>query len=132
MIKITKNIPKILTEDHNKMLLRKVSLQEVEDVVMGMSNGKALGPDGFTIDFYKACWPIIKLDVHNLVEESRIQKSVLQALNSTFLTLIPKGISKDSPEKFRPIALCNAIYKIVSKILAKRIKIILPLLISHQ
>lgn len=33
--KITKNIPKILTKDHNKMLLRKVSLQEVEDVVMG-------------------------------------------------------------------------------------------------
>lgn len=33
------------------MLLRKVSLQEVEDVVMGMPNGKARGPDGFSIDF---------------------------------------------------------------------------------
>jgi len=68
--KINKNIPKILTEDHNKMIQRKVSLKEVEDVVMGMPNDKALGPDGFTIDFYKACWPILKLEVHTLLEES--------------------------------------------------------------
>ena len=53
--KITKNIPKILTEDHNKMLIRKVSLQEVEDMIMGMHNGKSPGLNGFTIDFYKAC-----------------------------------------------------------------------------
>ena len=67
--KITKHIPKILTEDHNKILLRKFSLQEVEDVVMGIPNGKELGLDGFTIDFYKAWWPIINLEVHALVEE---------------------------------------------------------------
>jgi len=56
--KITNHIPKILIEENNKMLLRKVSLQEVEEVVMGMPNGKASGPDDFTIDFYKACWSI--------------------------------------------------------------------------
>jgi len=99
---------------------------------MGMPNAKVIGPDGFTIDFYKACWSIIKLDVHNLMEESRIQKSILQALNSTFLTLIPKGIFADSPDEFRPITLCNFIYKIISKILDNRIKGILPLLTSHK
>lgn len=52
---MTKKIPKILTEDHNKLLLMIVSLQEVEDVVMGMPNRKAPRPYGFTIDFYKAC-----------------------------------------------------------------------------
>jgi len=115
------------------MLLRKVSMQEVEEVVTTMSNGKALGLDGFTIDFYKACWPLLKNEVHALVEESRIQKSILKALNSTFLTLIPKDEGADSPDKFRPISLCNVINKIISKVLANRTKTIFPLLVSqHQ
>jgi len=104
----------------------------VEYVVMGMPNGKELDPYGFTIDFYKSCWPIINFEVHALVEESRIQKFALKALNSTFLTLIPKGSSVDSSNKFRLIALCNDIYKIISKVLSNQIKVILPLLISHQ
>ena len=116
--KNTKNIPKILMEDHNKMLLSKVSIQEVEDVVMGMPNGKAPGLDGFTIGCYKSCCPIINLEVHALVEESKIQKFVLKALKSNFLTKISKGISIDSLDKFRPIAIYNAINKIISKVLA--------------
>lgn len=58
--------------------------------------------------------------------------SILRALNSTFLTLIPKGKSTDSPDKFLPIAVCNAIYQITSKFLTYRLKSILSLLISHQ
>lgn len=49
--KITHNIPEILTKEHNKMLVRKVSLQEVEEVVMNMPTGKVPFPDGFTIEF---------------------------------------------------------------------------------
>lgn len=66
------------------------------------------------------------------MEESHIQKFVPRALNSTFLTLIPKGKSADSPDKFRPIALYNGIYKIISKVPANQLKYILPLLISHH
>jgi len=50
---ITSKIPTILNQDHNKMLLQEASMQEVEEAVMSMPNGKALGPDGFTIDFFK-------------------------------------------------------------------------------
>lgn len=99
---------------------------------MSMPNGKAPGPDGFTIDFFKFCWPILKNNVHALVQESKTQKLVLKALNATFLTLIPKGDSADSPDKFSPIALCNVVYKIISKVLANRLKFFLPLLISHH
>jgi hypothetical protein len=67
-----------------------VTLEEVEEVVMNMQVGKAPGPDGFTSDFFKACWSIIGRDVWAVVEESRRARSVLQDFNATFLTLIPK------------------------------------------
>jgi len=127
---ITNHIRKIFSNDHNKMIMRKVELQDIEEVVMSMPNGKAPEPNGFTIDFYKVCHPILKHDVHVLTEESRIQMFVLKALNITFLTLIPKGDLVDSLDKFPPIALCNVIYKIISKVLVNRLKNLLPLFIS--
>lgn len=54
---ITHNIPVILNQDHNKMLLREVTMQEVEEVIMSMLNGESHGHDAFTIDFYKTYWP---------------------------------------------------------------------------
>lgn len=62
----------------------------MEEVVKAMPNDKAPGPDGFTINFYKACWDIVKTEVWEVVEDSRHSASILKSLNSTFLALIPK------------------------------------------
>eukprot|EP00253_Pinus_taeda_P035129 PITA_35129 len=81
-------------------------MEEVGEAVKSMPNDKAPGPDGFIINFYKACWPTIKTKVWEVVEDSRRSCSILKSLNSTFLALIPKEEEANSPEKFRPIALC--------------------------
>ena len=67
-----------------------------------------------------------------LVEDSRKYGSVLRALNSNFLTLIPKESGTEDPRKLRLIALCNVIYKIISKVIANRLKPPLPLIISQE
>eukprot|EP00253_Pinus_taeda_P025265 PITA_25265 len=53
-------------------------------------------------------------------------------LNATFLALIPKTEEANRPDKYRLIALCNIIYKIVSKVIATRLKPLLPLIISPE
>eukprot|EP00253_Pinus_taeda_P014609 PITA_14609 len=70
-------------------------------------------------------------EVWEVVEDSRRSRTILKSLNSTFLALIPKVEEAKTPDKFRPIALCNVIYKIISKVIANRLKTILPGIISE-
>jgi hypothetical protein len=67
-----------------------------------------------------------------VVEESRSSKSILQAFNATFIALIPKEKEANTTGKFRPIALCNVIYKIISKLIANRLKPLLKNIISME
>eukprot|EP00253_Pinus_taeda_P022158 PITA_22158 len=129
---ITNAIPNSITEEQNWALRKTITMEEVEEAVRNMPNDKAPGPDGFTINFYKACWKIVKNNIWEIVEDSRRSKTILKSLNSTFIALVPKVEEANTPEKFRPIALCNVIYKIISKVIANRLKIILPGIISQE
>jgi exonuclease III len=130
--KVTRHIPKLITPDQNSALLRPITQSEVDLAVKNMPPGKAPGPDGFTTDFFHHCWEMIKEDVWRVVEESRTSGKVLTALNATFITLIPKEERVTHPKQFRPISLCNVIYKIVTKVIANRLKPILPFIISNE
>ena len=66
---IIRNIPKMVTLEHNTMLMRPIEREEVEEVVMQMERGKAPGPDDFTVDFFKQFWDLVKEEVWEIVEE---------------------------------------------------------------
>eukprot|EP00253_Pinus_taeda_P004914 PITA_04914 len=97
-----------------------------------MQSGKAPGPDGFNVNFFKACWETVKYHILEVVEDSRRSKKVLKALNASFIALIPKQENSMTPDGFRPIALCNVVYKIISKVITNRPKPLLPSLISEE
>lgn len=130
--KITQNIPKLISEEHNQMILKPVDLQEVELAVRQLKAGKAPGPDGFTSKFFHNFWELIKMEVWQVVEESRSLRWMFPGVNATFIDLVPKVDQPSTLDKYRPIALCNIIYKIVSKIIASRLKLLLPLIISPE
>jgi hypothetical protein len=130
--KITEAIPRLVPPEKSRALMRPASIEEVEDIVKSMASGKSPGPDGFTADFFQVSWPILGNDIWEVVEESRNSKTILQAFNTTFITLIPKIKGESSTDKFHPISLCNVIYKIISKLIASRLKPILPQIISQE
>eukprot|EP00253_Pinus_taeda_P018598 PITA_18598 len=129
---ICKEIPKLITTEQNKALMHAATMEEVEEVVMNMKKGKAPRPDGFTVEFYQAGWHFLGQEILEAIEESRLKQKIWPGINSTFLTLIPKSNNSEEAQGFRPIALCNVIYKIIATLIAKRLKPLLPSIISPE
>jgi len=96
--RVCQHIPKKVTKEQNTALLRVITKEEVEEVVNRMVENKALGPDGFTIEFYQAAWSFMSNDLVDLVEESRCSKHMYLGLNATFLALVPKTGHSDEPQ----------------------------------
>lgn len=90
-----------------------------------MKNSNTLGPDGFFVDFYLVFYELIKDGILKLVIELQSSRKVMGSLNSTFLCLIPKPHKTTSFFNFQPIGYGNLIYKLISKIISRRINLVL-------
>ena len=97
-----------------------------------MDPDKAPGPDGFTARFYISCWDIIKRDLYRMIKKAQNCTKLGGSTNSSFLALIPKEKGAKNFNRFRPISLCNTGYKIITKIMANRLKKLLPKLILEN
>jgi hypothetical protein len=75
---------------------------------------------------------MIRTEVWEILEDARVTGKVLQAFNATFLALIPKEGQAHQAKQYKPIALCNVIYKLLMKVIARRLKLILPTIISPE
>ena len=80
----------------------------------------ALGPDGIPLICFQHYWDSIGDDIVKAVLFCLNSNEVLPCLNHTYITLIPKVKNPKLISKFRPIPLCNVLYKLVSKVLANR------------
>ena len=82
--------------------------------------------------FFQHYWKEIGGDVANAVLFCLNSSHIRAGINHTHITLIPKVKSPEKVTEFRPIALCNILYKLISKVLANRLKVILPNVISKS
>ena len=105
--RITKHIPRLVTEEQNNNLNKPIAKEENDQVIQEMPNGKAPGPDGFTVELFKACWEVVKHDVYRVGGDSRWLASILKVLNATMITLIPKENEARTPDRYSPITLCK-------------------------
>ena len=103
--------------------------KEVKDVIFGMEN-KAPGPDGFSLAFFQACWEVLKKDIMIVFSNFHAPSKFEKSLNSTFISLIPKVSGVVDLKDFRPISLVSGIYKIISKVLANKLRLVMSRIIS--
>ena len=108
------------------------SHDEVKNTINSMPSDKALGPDGFTGAFFKACWETIKDDVMAAINSLySLNAQGFEWLNSASIILLPKKTDATRITDFRPISLVHGIATIFSKVLANRLAPRLNSLVSN-
>lgn len=119
-----------ITDDENQMLIKIPQFQEVKEAMFQINAWAAPGPDGYQAGFYQHCWDIVGMDIVNLVQEFFSSGYFPPQINYNFQVLSPKQEILIKPGDYRPISLCNITYKVITKILATRLKTILHKIIS--
>jgi len=83
-----------------------------------MDKFKAPRLDGFGAAFFQDYWHLVKQGVGTAVRSFFEEGKLLKQINHTLIPLTPKVSNPATSTQFRPISLCNTIYKIISKIMA--------------
>nr|KYP67620.1 LINE-1 reverse transcriptase isogeny [Cajanus cajan] len=126
---ITPNMP-TLSDDNKNLLVAPVTKEEVFKALTGMKSFKAPGPDGFQPIFFKLYWHVVGDDVWNLINEAFQTGIIDTKLAETLIVLIPKVDAPLSYKDFRPISLCNVVYKLITKVLVNRLRVFIGNIMS--
>ncbi|MCI05544.1 RNA-directed DNA polymerase (Reverse transcriptase), partial [Trifolium medium] len=108
-------IPKLVNDNTNNLLTMLPSALEIKNAVFSMNKDGAPGPDGFGAFFFQSYWEIIKTDVIEAVLEFFQYNWIMPNYNANTVVLIPKEPNADTIAQFRPIALANFKFKVISK-----------------
>ncbi|KAK6162199.1 hypothetical protein DH2020_002040 [Rehmannia glutinosa] len=114
------NVGPSISLEQASNLERDISRQEIRDALFDIGEDKSLGPDGFNSCFFKNSWQIVGDDFCAAIEEFFVNGSLLKQINHTVIALVPKGRHAQSVGDYRPISNSNVFYKVITKIMVKR------------
>jgi hypothetical protein len=112
-------------------LTKPFSEAEVKAAIWDCDSFKSPGPDGINFGFYKDFWAELKGDVMRFISEFHRNGRLSKGLNSTFIALIPKVDNPQRLNDYRPISLVGSLYKILAKVLANRLRLVIGSVISE-
>ena len=116
----------------NAVLEADYTREEVKAALDHIGDLKAPGPDGMPAIVFKRHWHFMGDRVVEEVLAFLNGGDIPLGWNDTMVVLIPKVKSPSRIKDLRPISPCNVLYKVVSKVIANRLKTILPDLISQN
>lgn len=125
--------PEEMVEPHeNEILSQSFSEEEIKKAVMTMEKNTAPGPDHMPIEFFQACWSIIKDDILMMFADFSNHNLDIGRLNYGTISLIPKVKEANIIQQYRSICLLNVIYKIFTKALMLRVENVLERIINRS
>ena len=121
-----------IDQQQNQMLVGCFSEDEIKRAVWECGNDKSPGPDGLNFKFIKQFWHLLKPDIIRFLYEFHANGIFPKGGNASFIALLPKVLDPQNLSEFRPISLIGCVYKIVAKVLANRLKRIMPDIIDER
>ena len=124
------NVPS-LDHDLKRACDGKVSIEECKKVLGMFGNNKSPGNDGLTIEFYRQFWNIISTPLIQCFNYSYDHGELSHSQKQAIISLLEKdGKDRLYIKNWRPISLLNVDYKILTKTLSNRVKLVLPHIIN--
>jgi hypothetical protein len=120
----------LVDAEMNEKLCAAFSEKEISDALFQIGPLKAPGPDGFPARFLQQNWDLLREDIIKAVQAFFSSGVLPEQVNDTVIILIPKKNNPEELKDFRPISLCNVIFKIISKCLVNRLRPLLQDIIS--
>ena len=112
-------------------MARSLSREDIREAVWYCDPSKALGVDGYNLNFIRKLWDDIGCEFCVAMEEFFISRTLPRGSNVMWGTLIHKIKGTSDIREFRPISMVGSIYKVVSKILANRMRSVMPKLVGE-
>ncbi|KAL5548854.1 hypothetical protein UlMin_004085 [Ulmus minor] len=126
------SIERKVTPQLNEQLEQAFVAEDVKTEVFQMAPTKSPGADGMSAIFYQKFWPIVGEEITAACLGFANGGLPLGSINETIITLLPKIKNPTRITEFRPISLCNVLYKIISKMLANRLRKVMGTIISEE
>ena len=124
------HISPVVTPEMNSYLGKPFTMEEITAPLVSMGDLKAPGPDGMPVVFYKRFWDLVGEKVQTEILEVLNGGQIPKGWSETVIVLIPKVRNPSRLKELRPISLCNVVIKVVTKVIACRLKEVLDEVIS--
>lgn len=115
------DVPRILQDADVNLLVRQLTAEELEEAVLASPRKKSPGPDGLPAEFYIAVWEVIKDQMLLLYTEMLEAGKLCTSMTQGIIVLVPKVANPTNISQYRPITLLNVDYKILARVLNKRV-----------
>ena len=126
------SLERLICDTDNEMLMDEVDSCEIENVLKSVEANKSPGIDGLPYEFYQTFWDLIKGELIRVLAIMKNELILSESQNLAVITLQPKEGDTQKLSNWRPISLMCCDYKILSKIIANRLKLIIPDVISKE
>ncbi|XP_016206246.1 uncharacterized protein LOC107646584 [Arachis ipaensis] len=121
----------MISEEDSVTLEVLPSVEEIREAVWDCESSKAPGSDGYNMNFIKKCWDEIGAEftaaVTDFFQTSRLPKDS----NVTWVALAPKFVGAKEIKDLRPISMVGCVYKVISKVLVRRMRSVMPGLVGE-
>ena len=130
--RVTNTVQAVVSKPMNQLLGCDFQALKVHQALKQMHPTTALGPDGMPLFFYQNFWSLSSTCVTKTVLDFLNHRVAPHDFNDTHIILIPKIKNPLKVIDYRPISLCNVIYKLATKIMANRLKTVLSSIVSEN
>lgn len=130
---LLRNVTKRLPRDQMLSMEAPITDKELELALRHANRDRSPGLDGLPAEFYDTFWGHLKAsfkDLANNIFTEHITRGSQQRIS--LITLLHKRDDKDDLDNWRPISLLCVDYKLISKVLSMRLKVVLPHIIEEE